>query len=36
MLLTHHQNVAQNCDKEIENRSFQNVTVQIFGNDSNK
>jgi hypothetical protein len=37
MLVSHHQNVGQNRDIKIANRSFENVsTVQIFGDDSNK
>jgi hypothetical protein len=36
MLLSHHQNVSQNRDIKIANRLFENVTVQIFGDDTNK
>jgi hypothetical protein len=38
MLLSRHQNVGQNRDIKIANRSFEDVsvTVQIFGDDSNK
>jgi hypothetical protein len=36
MLLSRRQNVGQNWDLKIANRSFENVTVQIFGGDSNK
>jgi hypothetical protein len=36
MLLSRHQNVDQNRDIKIANRSFENVSVQIFGNDSNE
>jgi hypothetical protein len=37
MLVSRHQNVGQNRDIKIANRSFENVsTVQIFGDDSNK
>jgi hypothetical protein len=36
MLLSRHQNVGQNQDIKIANRSFENVSVQIFGNGSNK
>jgi hypothetical protein len=37
MLLSHHQNASKNRDINVANRSFENVvTVQIFGNDSNK
>jgi hypothetical protein len=36
MLLSHHQNVGQNRDIKIANRPFENVSVQIFGDDSNK
>jgi hypothetical protein len=35
MLVSHNQNVGQNRDIKIANRSFGNVTVQIFGDDSN-
>jgi hypothetical protein len=35
-LLSRHQNVGQNWDIKIANRSFENVIPQIFGNDSNK
>jgi hypothetical protein len=36
MLLSHHQNVGQNCDTKITNSSFDNVSVQISGNIINK
>jgi hypothetical protein len=36
MLLSRHQNVGQNQELKIANRSFENVTVQIFGDNSNK
>jgi hypothetical protein len=37
MLLSCQQNVVQNRDMKIANRSFENVSqVQIFGDDSNK
>jgi hypothetical protein len=36
MLLSHHQNVGQNQGIKIANKSFENVTVQVFGNNSNK
>jgi hypothetical protein len=36
MLLSCHQNARQNHDIKIANRSSENVTVKIFGNDSNK
>jgi hypothetical protein len=37
MLLSRHQNVGQNQDIKIANRSFENVSrVQIFGKDGNK
>jgi hypothetical protein len=36
MLLSCQQNVGQNRDIKIANRSFENVSVQIFGDDSNK
>jgi hypothetical protein len=36
MLLSPHQNVGQSRDIKIGNRSFENVSVQIFGDDSNK
>jgi hypothetical protein len=36
MLLSHHQNVGQNWDIKIANRLFENVSVHIFGEDSNK
>jgi hypothetical protein len=36
MLLSRHQNVGQNRYIKIENRLFENVTVQIFGDESNK
>jgi hypothetical protein len=36
MLLSRHQNVGQNRDIKIANRSFENVSVQIFGDDCNK
>jgi hypothetical protein len=34
MLLSHHQNVGQNRDINIANKSFENI--QIFGDNSNK
>jgi hypothetical protein len=37
MLLSHHQNVGENQDTKIANRTFKNVSrVQIFGEDGNK
>jgi hypothetical protein len=36
MLLSRHQNAGQNWYIEIANRSFENVSVQIFADDSNK
>jgi hypothetical protein len=36
MLLSCHKNVGQNRDIKIANRCFENVAVQIFGNDCNK
>jgi hypothetical protein len=36
MLISRHQNVSQNRDIKIANRSFKNVSVLIFGDDSNK
>jgi hypothetical protein len=36
MLLSHHQNVGRNRDIKVANSSFGNVSVQIFGDDSNK
>jgi hypothetical protein len=36
MLLSRHQNAGQNRNINIANRSFENMTVQIFGDDSNK
>jgi hypothetical protein len=36
MLLSHHQNAGQNWDIEIANSSLEIVTVQIFGNNTNK
>jgi hypothetical protein len=36
MLIYSHQNVGQNRVIKIANRSFENVTVQLFGDDSNK
>jgi hypothetical protein len=36
MLLSCHQKAVQNHDIKIANRSTENVTVQIFWNDSNK
>jgi hypothetical protein len=36
MLLSRHQNVGQNRNIKIANRSFENVTVHIFADDSNK
>jgi hypothetical protein len=35
-LISRHQNVGQNRDIKIANRSFENVSVQIFGDDCNK
>jgi hypothetical protein len=35
-LLYRHQNVGQNRDIKIANISFENVSVQIFGNNCNK
>jgi hypothetical protein len=35
-MLLYHQNSGINWDIKIVNRSFQSITVQIFGNDSNK
>jgi hypothetical protein len=36
MLVSRDQNAGQNREIKIENRSFENVSVQVFGNDSNK
>jgi hypothetical protein len=36
MLLSPRQNAGQNQDMRIANRSFENVSAQIFGDDSNK
>jgi hypothetical protein len=36
MLLSRQQNVGQNRGMKIANRSFENVSVQIFGDNSNK
>jgi hypothetical protein len=36
MLLSCHQNVGQNRDIKGANRLFENVSVQIFGDDCNK
>jgi hypothetical protein len=36
MLVSLHQAASQNRDINIAHRSFQNVTVHISGNDSNK
>jgi hypothetical protein len=37
MMLSRHHNAGQNCDIKVANRAFEKcVTVQIFGNDSNK
>jgi hypothetical protein len=36
MLLSRHQNAGQNRDIKIADRSFENVTVQMFRDDSNK
>jgi hypothetical protein len=36
ILVSHHQNADQNRDIKIASWSFDNVTVQVFGNDSNK
>jgi hypothetical protein len=34
MLLSRHENVGQNQEIKIANRSFENVSVQIFGDDT--
>jgi hypothetical protein len=36
IVLSCHQNAGQNQDIKIANRSLGNVSVQIFGGDSNK
>jgi hypothetical protein len=36
MSVSQHQNAGQNQEIKIGNRSFENVSVQVFGNDSNK
>jgi hypothetical protein len=36
MLLSRHQNAGQNQNIKTGDRSVENVTFQIFGNDSNK
>jgi hypothetical protein len=36
MLLSHHQNAGQNQDIKIAKTSFENVSVQILGDNSNK
>jgi hypothetical protein len=36
MLLSHHQNAGQNWNIKIQTGRLKCVTVQIFGNDSNK
>jgi hypothetical protein len=36
ILVSRDQNAGQNWEINIGNRSFENVTVQVFGNDSNK
>jgi hypothetical protein len=36
MMLSCHQNAGQNQDIKIVNRFFENESVQIFGNGSNK
>jgi hypothetical protein len=36
MLVSRDQNASQNWEIKIGNRSFENATVQVFGNDSNK
>jgi hypothetical protein len=36
MLLSRHQNVGRSWDVKIGDRVFENVTVKIFGNNSNK
>jgi hypothetical protein len=36
MLVTWDQNAGQNREIKIGNRSFENVSVQVFWNDSNK
>jgi hypothetical protein len=36
MLLSHHQNLGQNQDIKTANRSFENVSQFIFGDDINK
>jgi hypothetical protein len=34
--MSHHQNAGQNYDIKIANRCFENVAVQIFGNNYHK
>jgi hypothetical protein len=36
MLVSRDQNAGQNREIKIGNRSFENVSVQVFGNDCNK
>jgi hypothetical protein len=36
MLVSRDQNAGQTWEIKIGHRSFENVTVQVFGNDSNK
>jgi hypothetical protein len=36
MLVSRDQNAGQNQGIKIGNRAFENVSVQVFGNDSNK
>jgi hypothetical protein len=36
MLVSRHCSAIQNRDIQIANRMFEHVTIQIFGNDSNK
>jgi hypothetical protein len=36
MLVSRNQNSGQNREIKIANRSFENVSVEVFGNDSNK
>jgi hypothetical protein len=36
MLLSYHQRVGQNRNIKSVKKSFENVTVQVFGNNSNK
>jgi hypothetical protein len=35
ILLSYHENVVKNRNVKIANRSFENVAVQIFHNESN-